>query len=193
MSMSVSEAVGQAQEKLSAVVESTSRGEAKPIGTSASAPGVGADRDGFQPRFRHRRPVHRPAYDLDDKLGGLRPGQLIIVAGRPGMGKTALSPGGTPHRRLRHAFPGAVHGNAGNRTGRPGGRPQVAKLSVADMMRGRVRDEDWAALTHGLSHREGLPMLVDEQGGLSFVEAAARSGWPAASTASAWRFWTTCN
>lgn len=26
--------------------------------------------------------------DLDDKLGGMRPGQLIIVAGRPGMGKT---------------------------------------------------------------------------------------------------------
>src|SRR6185369_7041918 len=31
--------------------------------------------------------------DLDDTLGGVHPGELFIIAGRPGMGKTALSAG----------------------------------------------------------------------------------------------------
>lgn len=172
MSMSVSEAVGQAQEKLSAVVESTSRGEAKPIGTS-----VRLVLEQIETAFNHGFGIvglSTGLHDLDDKLGGLRPGQLIIVAGRPGMGKTALSlqvahhiaASGTPALVLSMEMP------ATELAAREVAR--VAKLSVADMMRGKIRDEDWAALTHGLSTVKDLPMLVDEQGGLSFVEAAAK-------------------
>ena len=172
LSLPVAVAVGQAQEKLSAVVESTARGEAQPIGTS-----VRLVLEHIETAFNSGSGIvglSTGLHDLDDKLGGLRPGQLIIVAGRPGMGKTALSlqvahhiaASGTPALVLSMEMP------ATELAAREVAR--VAKLSVADMMRGKIRDEDWAALTHGLSTVKDLPMLVDEQGGLSFVEAAAK-------------------
>lgn len=41
--------------------------------------------------------------DLDDKLGGLQPDQLIIVAGRPAMGKTTMAMGFAVHAAVRQA------------------------------------------------------------------------------------------
>ena len=171
--MQVHDAVSQAQEKLSSVVESTSRGEAQPIGVS-----VAQVLEHIDTAFNNKTGIvglSTGLIDLDGKLGGLRPGQLIIVAGRPGMGKTAMAlqiaheiaSTGTPTLVLSMEMPAIEL--AAREVAR------VAKLSVADMMRGKLHsDDDWAALTHGMSRVKELPMLVDEQGGLSFVEAAAK-------------------
>src|SRR5207237_10493358 len=44
--------------------------------------------------------------DLDTKMGGLQPSDLIIVAGRPGLGKTALAPNIASN--VPRAWPGEV-------------------------------------------------------------------------------------
>ena len=71
---------------------------------------------------------------------------------------------------------------------------RVAKLSVADMaMRGKIRDEDWAALTGWSEYREAICRCWWTSRAACPVEPPPRSAGPAASTASAWRFWTTAN
>jgi replicative DNA helicase len=42
-------------------------------------------------RDGHRSGIASGLIDLDEKMGGLQKSDLIIVAGRPGMGKTALA------------------------------------------------------------------------------------------------------
>jgi replicative DNA helicase len=48
------------------------------------------DRRGLQPRRRHVGGRHRPDRSRP-KIGGLHPSDLVVLAGRPSMGKTALA------------------------------------------------------------------------------------------------------
>ena len=113
--------------------------------------------------------------DLDEKLGGLRGGQLIIVAGRPAMGKTTLAlqianhaaTMGTASLVLSMEMPAIEL--AAREVARAG------KLSAANMMRGKLRDDDWAALTHGMASLQDLPLWVDDQGALGLGEVAAKA------------------
>lgn len=113
--------------------------------------------------------------DLDDRLGGLRGGQLIIVAGRPAMGKTTLA--------LQIANHAASNGTSSLVLSMEMQATELAarevaragKLSVSNMMRGKLREEDWAALAHGISSLQDLPLWVDDQGGLGLGEVAAKA------------------
>lgn len=171
--MPVDEAMTAAQERISTIAEGSSKGEAVHIAIPTramidmvdAAYSAGGGIVGLSTGLA----------DLDDKLGGLRGGQLIIVGGRPAMGKTSFAMGigshvsgtGTPVLVLSMEMP------ATELAAREVAR--IGKLSVSAMMRGNLRgDEDWARLTHGLSVVRDLPMYVDDQGGLSLLEAVSK-------------------
>ena len=56
--------------------------------------------------------------DLDRMTSGLQPGELVVVAGRPSMGKTALAMNIAEHVALdiENAGGGVQHGNVGHRS-----------------------------------------------------------------------------
>lgn len=123
------------------------------------------------------RVVSTGFHDLDAKLGGgLRGSELIIVAGRPSMGKTALSM--------------AVAGNVAQAgksvlvfslemSGKSLHQRNIARIGgihLSHVLDGKkIVDDDWPRLTHAVQVMSEMQMLVDDTSGLSMAEIASRS------------------
>ena len=114
--------------------------------------------------------------DLDRLTSGLQPGELIIVAGRPSMGKTALAINIAENVALDSKLPVAIFSmemNASQLAMRMLG--SVGKLNQQDLRTGRLQDDDWGRLTHALGRLNDAPIFIDESGALSALEVRARS------------------
>lgn len=119
--------------------------------------------------------------DLDARLGGgMRGGQLVIVAGRPSMGKTALALGiaesgaeaGEPSMFFTQEMVGE------ELTARSLSR--ASGLSLDKILDGSKfghasGDPDWTMLTHGVGKLAELRLLIDETAGISLPEIQARA------------------
>ena len=116
--------------------------------------------------------------DLDAKLGGgMRPGQLIVIAGRPAMGKTAIALGvaeSAAHKGGATLFfsqemPGEELANRS--------LSRASGLSLDKILDGRKfeSDEDFSRLTAGTLKVSDLELLVDEQPQMSLQEIRARA------------------
>lgn len=108
--------------------------------------------------------------DLDRLTGGMHDGNLIVVAGRPGMGKSALG--------LQFALEAA---NAGGRAlvfslemsaQEVNGRWLAMRSGVAveSLRTGRLKDADWARLARGVSELSEMPLGINDKGALSVLE-----------------------
>lgn len=115
-------------------------------------------------------------HDLDQKTSGFQPGDLIIVAGRPSMGKTAFSLNIAEHVALELHKPVAVFsmemGGAQLAMRMLG---SVGKLDQHKVRTGRLDDQDWPRLTHALGKLNEAPIFIDESAALNALELRARS------------------
>lgn len=113
--------------------------------------------------------------DFDNLTAGLQPSDLIIIAGRPSMGKTALA--------LNVGY------NAAERTGRAVAvfslemsKLQLgmrllgfdARIDARKLRTGSLRDRDWTKLTGAATHLSGLPLFIDDTSGLGVLEMKAK-------------------
>lgn len=119
-------------------------------------------------------PTHIPG--LDRRLGGgLKPGKLIILAARPGVGKTSLAlqlgrsvasdghPGGFLSQEMEA---GEIVDRAVSSAGRIDG------LSIAT---GSMDDGDWERALDALHELADLPMWIDDQPALSLLDIRAKA------------------
>ncbi len=114
--------------------------------------------------------------DLDSMTSGLQPGDLVIVAGRPSMGKTAFSLNIAENVALDSGLPVAVFSmemGATQLAMRMIG--SVGRLDQHKMRTGRLEDEDWVRLTHALGRLNDAPLFIDESAGLNALEVRARA------------------
>jgi len=114
--------------------------------------------------------------DLDSMTSGLQPGDLVIVAGRPSMGKTAFSLNIAENVALDSGLPVAVFSmemGAAQLAMRMIG--SVGRLDQHRMRTGRLEDEDWVRLTTALGKLNDAPMFIDESAGLNALEVRARA------------------
>ena len=114
--------------------------------------------------------------DLDGKTSGLQPGDLIIVAGRPSMGKTAFSLNIGEHVAVEEGLPVAVFSmemGAQQLAMRMLG--SVGKLDQHRLRTGRLNDEDWPRLTYAVQKMQEAQLFIDETPALSPTELRARS------------------
>lgn len=114
--------------------------------------------------------------DLDSITSGLQPGDLIIIAGRPSMGKTALSLNIAENVALDAGLPVAVFSmemSATQLAMRMIG--SVGRLDQHKMRTGRLQDEDWVRLTHALGRLNDVPLFIDESASLNALELRART------------------
>ncbi len=114
--------------------------------------------------------------DLDRMTSGLQAGDLIIVAGRPSMGKTAFSINIAENVALDSKLPVAIFSME------MGGSQlvmrmlgSVGKLNQHDLRTGKLQDDDWGRLTHALGKLNDAPIFIDESAALSALELRARS------------------
>jgi replicative DNA helicase len=115
-------------------------------------------------------------HDLDQKTSGLQPGDLIIVAGRPSMGKTAFSINIGENVALQTGLPVAIFSME------MGGTQlamrmigSVGKLDQQKIRTGRLQDEDWLRLTNAVGKLNDAPLFIDESGALTALELRARA------------------
>ncbi|OYY48900.1 MAG: replicative DNA helicase [Methylophilales bacterium 28-44-11] len=114
--------------------------------------------------------------DLDSMTSGLQPGDLVIVAGRPSMGKTAFSLNIAENVALDTGLPVAVFSMEMASTQlamRMIG--SVGRLDQHRMRTGRLEDEDWEKLTTALGKLNEAPIFIDEGAGLSSFDVRARA------------------
>jgi replicative DNA helicase len=129
-------------------------------------------------------------HDLDRMMGGLQQSDLIVLAGRPGMGKTALA------TNIAYNIAKAYRGEA-----KPDGRietvnggivgffslemsaEQLATRIIAEqteipsfrIRRGEIEPRDFDKIADTAREMEKIPLYIDETGGLSIAALAARA------------------
>jgi replicative DNA helicase len=114
--------------------------------------------------------------DLDSKTSGLQPGDLIIVAGRPSMGKTAFSLNIAENVALDANLPVAVFSMemaATQLVMRMLG--SVGRLDQHKLRTGKIAEDDWHKLTHALGRLNEALVYIDESPGLTAMEVRARA------------------
>jgi replicative DNA helicase len=114
--------------------------------------------------------------DLDRMTSGLQPGDLIIVAGRPSMGKTAFSINIGENVAIDSGLPVAVFSmEMGGTQLAMRMLGSVGKLDQHRLRTGRLIDEDWPRLTHAIQKMNEAQFYIDETPALSSIELRARS------------------
>jgi replicative DNA helicase len=114
--------------------------------------------------------------DLDAMTSGLQPGDLVIVAGRPSMGKTSLALNMAENVALDTGLPVAVFSMemaSTQLTMRLLG--SVGRLDQHKMRTGRLEDDDWERLTHALGRLNEAPIHIDEGAALNSFDIRARA------------------
>ncbi|HYQ94228.1 MAG TPA: replicative DNA helicase [Burkholderiales bacterium] len=114
--------------------------------------------------------------DLDRETSGLQPGDLIIIAGRPSMGKTALALNMAEHVAVENKLPVAVFSmemSGSQLAMRMLG--SIGRLDQHKLRTGRLSDDDWNRLTNAVGKLHDAPILVDESGALNALELRARA------------------
>lgn len=113
--------------------------------------------------------------ELDEKLGGLHPGNLIVMAGATGMGKTAL------------AVTIALNAGFGGKRVLVNSHEMIAEelaeralsartgLSVSAMRKGSIDEADYRALTGAAQDLNDLALHVDDSSGLTVFDIATRA------------------
>jgi len=114
--------------------------------------------------------------DLDNMTSGFQPGELVIVAGRPSMGKTAFSLNIAENVALDTGLPVAVFSMemaATQLAMRLIG--SVGRLDQHRMRTGQLEDEDWVRLTTALGKLNEAPIHIDEGASLTSFDVRARA------------------
>ena len=113
--------------------------------------------------------------DVDDLFHGFRGGDLVILAARPGVGKTSFA--------LNLATNAAKLGATVAFLSLEMSASQLvmrilaseARVSLANVRSGKVQDSDWAALVEASSMLAGLDMHIDDTPALSILELRAKA------------------
>jgi replicative DNA helicase len=114
--------------------------------------------------------------DLDEMTGGFQRGDLVIVAARPSMGKTAMVTGVALHASITHQIPTAVFSLEMS-------KEQLvqrmlcseALVDLGKLLRGRLSDDDYVRLAQAAGHLNTAPIWIDDSGSLSVLEMRAKA------------------
>ena len=129
-------------------------------------------------------------HDLDRMMGGLQASDLVIVAGRPGMGKTSLAT--NVAYNIARAWRGDVRPDGHIETVNGGivgffslemSAEQLATRIISEqteiasyrIRRGEIDPGDFDRLAGAAREMESIPLYIDETGGLSIAQLAARA------------------
>jgi replicative DNA helicase len=114
--------------------------------------------------------------DLDDMTAGLQPSDLIIVAGRPSMGKTAFALNIAENVGVDQRLPVLIFSmemGAGQIATRLLG--SVARVDAQRLRTGRLENSDWDRLGLALGKLNEAPIHIDETPALNALELRSRA------------------
>jgi len=128
--------------------------------------------------------------NLDDKLGGLQKSDLIILAGRPSMGKTSLAT--NIAYQIAKAYE-AEHNPDGTVKVKNGGivgffslemsseqlatriLSEQAEIASGHIRRGTINEDEFSKIFEVSKQLERIPLYIDDTGGITVAQLAARA------------------
>ncbi|MEM6747283.1 MAG: replicative DNA helicase [Pseudomonadota bacterium] len=128
--------------------------------------------------------------DLDQKLGGLHPSDLLILAGRPSMGKTALATNIAVNAAKAYVPQKTAEGSY---TAKEGARvgffslemsadqlasrilAEFSNISSEKIRRGDISVQDFEQIHDASLQLNDIPLYIDDTGGLTIAQVAARA------------------
>jgi replicative DNA helicase len=115
-------------------------------------------------------------YDIDRMTAGLQPGDLIVLAARPSMGKTAFALNIAEHVAVNEGLPAVVFSmemGASQLALRMVG--SLGRIDQQNLRTGRLRDEEWGRLTEAVDKLGKASIFIDESAALTPSELRARA------------------
>jgi replicative DNA helicase len=115
-------------------------------------------------------------HDLDEMTAGFQPGDLVIVAARPSMGKTAFTLNVTQHAAISAQKPVAFFSLEMSK------ESLVQRILCAEgrvdagrLRRGRLLDDEYARLATAAGYLNTAPIYIDDSAGISVLEMRAKA------------------
>ncbi len=115
-------------------------------------------------------------HDFDKMTSGLQPGDMIVLAARPSMGKTSLAINIAEHVALEEGLPVAVFSmemGASQLAVRIVG--SIGRIDQGHLRTGKLSDEEWPRLTEAIEKLRTVSLHIDETPGLSTSELRANA------------------
>ena len=114
--------------------------------------------------------------DLDNQTAGLQPSELVILAARPSMGKTALALNIAENVALRQRAPVAVFSlEMSKESILLRMLASEARVDAHKFRTGHMNREDWAKITAGLSNLGEAPLWIDDSASSTVLEMGAKA------------------
>jgi len=114
--------------------------------------------------------------DLDDMTSGLQRGDLVIVAGRPSMGKTSFAMNIAEYVAVEKSLPVAIFSME-----MPGEQlamrmlSSIGRINSNKIRTGRLGDDDWPRLNSAVGLLDKAPMFIDDTAGLNPLDLRSRA------------------
>ncbi|GMV73619.1 MAG: replicative DNA helicase [Rubrivivax sp.] len=115
-------------------------------------------------------------YDLDRMTAGLQKGDLIVLAARPSMGKTAFALNMAEHVAVAEGLPVLVFSmemGAAQLALRMVG--SLGRIDQSGLRTGRLNDQDWERLATAVDRLRNVQLFIDETPALNSAELRARA------------------
>jgi len=114
--------------------------------------------------------------DLDELTAGFQPGDLVIIAARPSMGKTAFTLNVAQHVGISAKLPVALFSLEMSK------EALVQRILCAEgrvdanrLRRGRLLDDEYARLATAAGYLNTAPIYIDDSAGISVLEMRAKA------------------
>ncbi|HLR58614.1 MAG TPA: replicative DNA helicase [Beutenbergiaceae bacterium] len=169
----VDEVVNTAQAEVYAVTEQRTSEDYLPLGEIISptleeiqaAASRGSEAIGVPTGFR----------DFDEVTHGLHPGQMVVVAARPAVGKSTFGIDIARAASIKHKLPAVIFSLEMSQT-------EIAmrmlsaesEVPLQNMRKGMMRDEDWDRLARALNKVSDAPLFIDDSPNMSLMEIRAK-------------------
>ena len=113
--------------------------------------------------------------DLDALTNGLHPGQMVVIAARPALGKSTLALDLARAAAVKHGLPCVIFSLEM-------GRNEItmrllsaeARVPLHSMRTGQMSDEDWTRLARRMSEVVEAPLYIDDSPNMSMMEIRAK-------------------
>jgi replicative DNA helicase len=176
--LSARELVNQAEQRVFAIAERGARRSDGAQSVRSQMPALIDKIDEWHNNPDKMRGLATGFADFDSKTGGLRGGDLVIVAGRPSMGKTTLAINMAENVALDRNTRGSVLIFSMEM---PSDQLMLRMLSsvggvpLQDIRSGRITDQDWVRITGATGQLTEARLFIDETPGLTPTELRARA------------------
>ncbi len=114
--------------------------------------------------------------DLDDLTNGLHPGQMIVLAGRPGSGKSTCGLDIARSCSIKHGLTSAIFSLEMSKTEITMRLLSAeARVPLHHMRSGMMNDDDWARLARRMGEVAEAPLFIDDSPNLTMMEIRAKA------------------